>query len=235
MKQALKEFFEGSSISRTPKFYKEYRDFIINKYREDPSHRFTFTEIHKSLIDDVTLLHKVFCFLEAWGLITFVAPPPPRKGSENDDRVRVKNETSNGVWVIATPNSLRSLSVEVVKGKNSSDGVEEIGVKLPPLASYSDVFGDLKRLHYGSCGDNCDSGFGIQGNVGTSVGGSVGFSVGGSVGSSIGVPVGVNVIGANVIGGNVIGGIGGKNGDLIGGNGGNNDNVIGDTSISDTC
>ncbi|KAB2000190.1 hypothetical protein ES319_D12G215400v1 [Gossypium barbadense] len=158
-RQALKEFFEGSSISRTPKIYKEYRDFIINKYREDPSRRLTFTEIRKSLIGDVTLLHKVFRFLETWGLINFLAPPPPHEGSENDDRVRVENGAPNGVRVVATPNSLRPLSAPVVKGKNSGDGVEESGVKLPPLASYSDVFGDLKRLHCGSCGDNCHSGY----------------------------------------------------------------------------
>ncbi|PPD91494.1 hypothetical protein GOBAR_DD11573 [Gossypium barbadense] len=146
-RQALKEFFEGSSISRTPKIYKEYRDFIINKYREDPSRRLTFTEIRKSLIGDVTLLHKVFRFLETWGLINFLAPPPPHEGSENDDRVRVENGAPNGVRVVATPNSLRPLSAT------------ESGVKLPPLASYSDVFGDLKRLHCGSCGDNCHSGY----------------------------------------------------------------------------
>ncbi|XP_022736549.1 SWI/SNF complex subunit SWI3A-like isoform X2 [Durio zibethinus] len=156
-RQALKEFFEGSSISRTPKIYKEYRDFIINKYREDPTRRLTFTEIRKSLIGDVTLLHKVFLFLETWGLINFVAPPRPREGPDNDDRVRVEYGAPNGVRVVATPNSLRPLSAPVVKGKSGDNGVAENGVKLPPLASYSDVFGDLKRLRCGNCGDNCNS------------------------------------------------------------------------------
>ncbi|XWS60235.1 hypothetical protein CRYUN_Cryun07bG0018400 [Craigia yunnanensis] len=156
-RQALKEFFEGSSISRTRKIYKEYRDFIINKYREDPSRRLTFTEIRISLVGDVTLLYKVFLFLETWGLINFVAPPRPRQGSGNDDRIRVEDGAPNGVRVVATPNSLRPLSAPVVKGKNSGGGVVESGVKLPPLASYSDVFGDLKRLHFGNCGGSCDS------------------------------------------------------------------------------
>lgn len=153
----MKEFFEASSISRTPKIYKEYRDFIINKYREDPSRRLTFTEIRKSLVGDVTLLHKVFFFLEKWGLINFVAPPRDPDGSDNDVRVRVEDGAPNGVRVVATPNSLRPLSAPVVKGKSRGDGVAEGGVKLPPLASFSDVFGDLKRLHCGNCGDNCDS------------------------------------------------------------------------------
>ncbi|XVE63705.1 hypothetical protein DITRI_Ditri07aG0041300 [Diplodiscus trichospermus] len=156
-RQALKEFFEGSSISRTPKIYKEYRDFIINKYREDPSRRLTFTEIRKSLIGDVTLLLKVFLFLETWGLINFVAPPRPPDGSENDVRARVEEGAPNGVRVVATPNSLRPLSAPVVKGKSSDGGVGESRVKLPPLASYSDVYGDLKRLRCSNCGHTCDS------------------------------------------------------------------------------
>ncbi|KAK6250290.1 SANT/Myb domain - like 10 [Theobroma cacao] len=155
-RQALKEFFEGSSISRTPKIYKEYRDFIINKYREDPSRRLTFTEIRKSLVGDVTLLHKVFIFLETWGLINFVSPPRPHEGSEKDDTVRVEDGAPNGVRVVATPNSLRPLSAPVVKGKSSDGGAGDGVLKLPPLASYSDVFGDLKRLRCGNCGD-CDS------------------------------------------------------------------------------
>ncbi|OMO93839.1 hypothetical protein COLO4_16638 [Corchorus olitorius] len=154
---ALKEFFEGTSISRTPKIYKEYRDFIINKYREDPSHRLNFTEIRKCLVGDVTLLRKVFCFLENWGLINFVAPPRPREGSQNDIKVRVEDGAPNGVRVVADPSSLRPLSAPVVKEKSSDSGFGEGGVKLPPLASYSDVFGDLKRLRCGNCGDKCDS------------------------------------------------------------------------------
>ncbi|OMO84222.1 hypothetical protein CCACVL1_10942 [Corchorus capsularis] len=154
---ALKEFFEGTSISRTPKIYKEYRDFIINKYREDPSRRLNFTEIRKCLVGDVTLLRKVFCFLENWGLINFVAPPRPREGSQNDIKVRVEDGAPNGVRVVADPSSLRPLSSPVVKEKSSDSEFGEGGVKLPPLASYSDVFGDLKRLRCGNCGDNCDS------------------------------------------------------------------------------
>ncbi|KAJ1417884.1 Winged helix-like DNA-binding domain superfamily [Sesbania bispinosa] len=68
---SFKEFFDGSSISRTPKIYKEYRDFMINKYREEPSRRLTFTEVRKSLVGDVTFLRKVFLCLEGWGLINY--------------------------------------------------------------------------------------------------------------------------------------------------------------------
>ncbi|KAK8604018.1 hypothetical protein V6N13_096481 [Hibiscus sabdariffa] len=126
-RQSLKEFFQGSSISRTPKSTKS-------------------TGISSSTNTGKTLL---------------AASPSPKSANPSSatslcsSRVRVENGAPSGVRVVATPNSLRPLSVPVVKGENSGDGVEESGVKLPPLASYSDVFGDLKRLH---CG-NCDSGY----------------------------------------------------------------------------
>ncbi|GLU18575.1 hypothetical protein SLE2022_348670 [Rubroshorea leprosula] len=151
---ALQEFFDGSSISRTPKIYKEYRDFIINKYREDPSRRLTFTDVRKSLISDVTLLHKVFFFLETWGLINFGAPSHGDR-LENEERVRFEEGAPNGVRVVATPNLLRPIAPPPVVGNDRE--VVERGVRLPPLTSYSDVFADLKRLRCGDCGDQYDS------------------------------------------------------------------------------
>ncbi|KAJ8772424.1 hypothetical protein K2173_027601 [Erythroxylum novogranatense] len=158
-RSALKEFFDGRSITRTPKVYKEYRDFIINKFREDSSRRLTFTEIRKSLIGDVNLIHKVFRFLERWGLINFgvVSSRDDDPDSDESGNVRVEDGAPNGVRVVTTPNSLKPLWVP----RRHVGDVVENGVKLPPLASYSDVYSDLakpKRFLCGSCGENCDSG-----------------------------------------------------------------------------
>ncbi|RVX17765.1 SWI/SNF complex subunit SWI3A [Vitis vinifera] len=162
-KISLKEFFDGSSISRTPKIYKEYRDFIISKYREDPSRRLTFAEIRKSLVGDVSLLHKVFLFLERWGLINFGAPGGEDSAAvaEGAERHRVRSEDGapNGIRVVAMPNSLKPITMPLTLDVNGE--VDENGFRLPPLASYSDVFSDLtkeKGLVCGNCGDNCDSG-----------------------------------------------------------------------------
>ncbi|KAH9770056.1 SWI/SNF complex subunit SWI3A [Citrus sinensis] len=171
---ALKEFFDGSSISRTPKIYKEYRDFMINKYREEPSRRLTFTQVRKSLVGDVSLLHKVFRFLDEWGLINFGAVS---RGDDSDNRdsslgdtelknqVKIEEGAPNGVRVVALPNSLKPISVPNSGADGSGNGkvavAGETGVKLPPLASYSDVFGDLVKLKgfkCGSCGEQCNSG-----------------------------------------------------------------------------
>lgn len=161
---ALKEFFDGSSISRTPKIYKEYRDFMINKYREEPSRRLTFTQVRKSLVGDVSLLHKVFNCLDKWGLINFGAPVSDNRDNLEDiklqDQARFEEGAPNGVRVGAMPNSLRPMSPPHPAGEGRVvDG--ENGFKLPPLASYSDVFGDLvklKGLKCMSCGEKCNSG-----------------------------------------------------------------------------
>ncbi|KAJ0110442.1 hypothetical protein Patl1_01264 [Pistacia atlantica] len=131
---ALKEFFDGSSISRTPKIYKEYRDFMINKYREEPYRRLTFTQVRKSLVGDVSLLHKVFNCLDKWGLINFGAPASDNR--DNLEDIKLQDQGTVECWMVKT-------------GLNC------------PLASYSDVFGDLvklKGLKCMSCGEKCDSG-----------------------------------------------------------------------------
>jgi len=79
------EFFDKRSAAKTPRIYKEYRDFIINKYRENPKQPLTFNEVRRMLIGDVNSLSRVFDFLEHWGLINqqisleqaaSEAPPP---------------------------------------------------------------------------------------------------------------------------------------------------------------
>lgn len=162
---ALREFFDGSSITRTPKIYKEYRDFIINKYREDPSRRLTFTEIRKSLVGDVSLLNKVFLFLNNWGLINFSCEKNEEigLGSGNVD-VRVEDGAPNGVRIVEMPDKLKPISVGSVQSsaEGSGGGGSGTGLNLPPLASYSDVFGELvgkkKEVVCGNCGGSCDSG-----------------------------------------------------------------------------
>ncbi|AES73038.1 putative transcription factor MYB/SANT family [Medicago truncatula] len=167
-KTAFKEYFDGTSITRTPKIYKEYRDFIINKYREEPSRRLTFTEVRKSLVGDVTFLNKVFLFLECWGLINYGAPSAGNDGEAEKEhekercKLKVEEGAPNGIRVVATPNSLKPISLprdtKIAAGGGDESGA---GVKIAPLASYSDVYGDLirrKEVNCGNCGDKCGSG-----------------------------------------------------------------------------
>lgn len=162
-RREFEEFFSESSITRTPKVYKEYRDFIINKYREDTSRRLTFTSIRKYLVGDVNLLRKVFIFLQNWGLINFSSSLKKSDHvllveSEGKHYAKIEEGNPAGIRVTATPNSLRPITAPPLVEERA-----ESAVKLPPLTSYSDVFCDLKKpsdeLVCGHCGERCDSAF----------------------------------------------------------------------------
>ncbi|KAM3319555.1 SWI/SNF complex subunit SWI3A isoform X1 [Capsicum chacoense] len=174
---SLREFFDGSSITRTPRIYKEYRDFIITSYREDPTRMLSFTEIRKALVGDVTVLHKVFTFLEKWGLINFdpsnAAAAAVGGVAEEEDkedekwRIRVEEGAPHGVRVVAAPHSLKPLIPvkEVVIGDGGGGGRVGGVVKVSPLASYSDVYGELvgvekkESVVCESCKEQCASGY----------------------------------------------------------------------------
>ncbi|GFZ03915.1 SWITCH/sucrose nonfermenting 3A [Actinidia rufa] len=158
-KSHLREFFDGSSFTRSPKIYRDYRDFIISKFREDPSRRLTFTEVRKSLVGDISVLHKVFAFLERCGLINFCAPGGEDPGEEGNWRVRVEDGAPNGVRVVAAPNpnSLKPVTVPP-GGSDNGRGVVGNGFDLPPLASYRDVYSERKGTICGNCKQRCESG-----------------------------------------------------------------------------
>ncbi|XP_010523953.1 PREDICTED: SWI/SNF complex subunit SWI3A [Tarenaya hassleriana] len=161
-RRAFEEFFSGSSITRTPKIYKEYRDFIINKYREDPSRKLTFTAVRKYLVGDVNLLQKVFLFLKKWGLINFDASKSSDDTLveiEEKQKVKIEEGTPAGVRVTATPTSLRPITSPPYT-VDVNEQRPDTGSKLPPLTSYSVVFNDLRKpyvLVCGSCGERSDS------------------------------------------------------------------------------
>ncbi|KAI3727072.1 hypothetical protein L1987_66881 [Smallanthus sonchifolius] len=166
-KTSLKEFFDGSSFTRNPRVYKEYRDFIISKYREDPSRRLTFSEIRKSLVGDVNYLLKVFLFLEKWGLINFGTPSSVIGGvdcdliREDEDegrwKVKVEEGPPHGVRVVAIPNSLKPVQLLASLSSNNGPQIGETEFKMPPLSSHSDVYQELIELICGNCKERCES------------------------------------------------------------------------------
>lgn len=136
-KRSLPEFFEGGSYTRNPRVYKEYRDFIISKYREDPSRRLTFTDVRRSLVGDVCTLRKVFILLEKWGLVNFDLSDRKQQhqqhAEDHEPHVMVEDGPAAGVRVVPTLFSRSFAATEQDGG--------ETPFKLPPLASYSDSFG----------------------------------------------------------------------------------------------
>ena len=72
---SLPEFFNNQYPSKTPEVYKNYRNFIINLYREDPNKYLTATTCRRHLSGDVCSIIRLHSFLEHWGLINFKVDP----------------------------------------------------------------------------------------------------------------------------------------------------------------
>ncbi|KAL0051641.1 hypothetical protein WJX82_011053 [Trebouxia sp. C0006] len=72
-RKSVPDFFNGKAQSKTPKVYKEYRNFMINKHREDVKRRLTFTECRKLLAGDAMGVFRVWQFLDSWGIINYQA------------------------------------------------------------------------------------------------------------------------------------------------------------------
>ena len=70
-KRSLPEFFNSRNRSKTPSIYKDYRDFMINTSRLNPSEYLTFTACRRNLAGDVCAIMRVHAFLEQWGLINY--------------------------------------------------------------------------------------------------------------------------------------------------------------------
>ena len=77
-RKALPEFFNNRNRSKTPAVYKDYRDFMVNTYRLNPSEYLTVTACRRNLAGDVCAIMRVHSFLEQWGLINYQVRTPFR-------------------------------------------------------------------------------------------------------------------------------------------------------------
>jgi SWI/SNF related-matrix-associated actin-dependent regulator of chromatin subfamily C len=73
-RKALPEFFEeraARSSNKSAEIYREYRDFMIHTYQQNPSQYLTYTSCRRSLAGDACAVLRVFDFLESCGLINY--------------------------------------------------------------------------------------------------------------------------------------------------------------------
>lgn len=77
-KRSLPEFFNEKHRTKTPEIYTEYRTFMINTYRLNPTEYLTVTACRRNLAGDVCTLMRVHAFLEQWGLINYQIDPETR-------------------------------------------------------------------------------------------------------------------------------------------------------------
>ncbi|KAF1850719.1 SWIRM-domain-containing protein [Cucurbitaria berberidis CBS 394.84] len=99
-RKALPEFFNGRNRSKTPAIYRDYRDFMINTYRLNPSEYLTVTACRRNLAGDVCAIMRVHAFLEQWGLINYQVDPqerPSNIGPPFTGHFRVTVDTPRGL------------------------------------------------------------------------------------------------------------------------------------------
>lgn len=74
-KRGLPEFFNGKTPGKTPKLYMEYRNIILNKYRENVKKIITVADVQELLVGlDEKTISRVLEFFDHWGLINYQAP-----------------------------------------------------------------------------------------------------------------------------------------------------------------
>ncbi|KAI8325556.1 hypothetical protein GQ54DRAFT_295377 [Martensiomyces pterosporus] len=99
-RRGLPEFFNSRNLSKTPTIYKEYRNFMINSYRLNPSEYLTVTACRRNLAGDVCAIMRVHAFLEQWGLINYQADADSRPstiGPPFTGHFRISADTPRGL------------------------------------------------------------------------------------------------------------------------------------------
>ena len=91
--EALPEFFCGKYPSKTPRVYMEYRNFIIELYRANPTMYLSATTCRRHLQGDVNAVMRVHAFLEKYGIINFnqYGPLGPYEKPHNIHQLKESN------------------------------------------------------------------------------------------------------------------------------------------------
>lgn len=97
----LPEFFQPEELrNKTPEVYTEYRDFMVNAYRLNPTEYLTVTSCRRNLAGDVALVIRVHAFLEQWGLINYQVDPkmrPSLVGPQYTGHFQITLDTPDGL------------------------------------------------------------------------------------------------------------------------------------------
>ena len=146
-RKSVPEFFNGRNRSKTPTVYKDYRDFMINTYRLNPTEYLTVTACRRNLAGDVCAIMRVHAFLEQWGLINYQINPETRPSS-------IGPPFTGHFRVIAdTPRGLQPFQPAPASRKSTGRTLDQTGVALesqPPQTSEIQL--ELRRNVYAAPG-----------------------------------------------------------------------------------
>lgn len=123
-KRSLPDFFDSSSIYKSPKAYKDTRNFMINTYRLSPYEYLTITAVRRNIALDVASIVKIHSFLETWGLINYQIDPrskPSLIGPSFTGHFQVILDTPQGLKPAVPQTIINKLAEE--KDKENPDTV----------------------------------------------------------------------------------------------------------------
>lgn len=72
-RRACPDFFNGVHAGRTPKIYRDCRDFMVNHYRRNPRKYLSLDACLEMMTGDIQGIRQVWEFLNEWGLINHLA------------------------------------------------------------------------------------------------------------------------------------------------------------------
>ncbi|KAF8457596.1 SWIRM domain-containing protein [Kalaharituber pfeilii] len=161
-KKSLPEFFNNRNRSKTWVVYKDYRDFMINTYRLNPSEYLTVTACRRNLAGDVCAIMRVHAFLEQWGLINYQVDPETRPsaiGPPFTGHFRVTADTPRGLQPFQPgPNT-----VATTAGRPHA-GTEKATASQPP-APKSELNLELRKNVYDAAGNKVSGADGTGGSA----------------------------------------------------------------------
>ncbi|KAF9179759.1 hypothetical protein BGZ51_006626 [Haplosporangium sp. Z 767] len=167
--KSLPEFFNLKNRSKTPTVYKDYRDFMINTYRLNPSEYLTVTACRRNLAGDVCAIIRVHAFLEQWGLINYQVDPdtrPSTVGPSFTGHFRVTADTPKGLQpflpnVAAPATAKAAAATKVPEGTPKMDANLELRRNIyanesTPVSKDSDESAEKKqKFNCFTCGSDC--------------------------------------------------------------------------------
>lgn len=131
-KRSIPDFFDESSRFKTPKAYKDARNFMINTYRLSPYEYLTMTAVRRNIAMDVASIVKIHAFLEKWGLINYQIDPrskPTLIGPSFTGHFQVILDTPQGLKPFVPPKLATEENGETVKPEAIEGFTEQQTVK----------------------------------------------------------------------------------------------------------
>lgn len=154
-KKSLPEFFNGKNKTKTPEVYKEYRDFMLDTYRLNPTEYLTVTATRRNLSGDVCSIMRVHAFLEQWGLLNYQIDPETRPsviGPQFTGHFQVILDTPRGLQPFVPAEGSKAtedgkqLDLTDKKIKASNDELNTMPVNLELRKSIYDSAADASAL-----------------------------------------------------------------------------------------